>query len=152
MRYSTSTEAGVAKLNMTPMIDIVFQLIAFFMVVINFTEIDQDERIRLPSSQLAQPPKVPPQSPITLQLTSRGTVIFAGEETLPGQNPLLWLKDRLVRERQIIARNPDRSVEEATVIIRADRDAKIGKVQELIMLCQDVGFQKYKLRAKQRSI
>ena len=38
---------------MTPMIDMTFQLIAFFMVLINFTEADQNQAINLPSSELA---------------------------------------------------------------------------------------------------
>ena len=84
MRYSKAT-AGVTKPDMTPMIDIVFQLIAFFMLVINFTKVDQNELIRLPASELAKPPEAPPESPITLQLTSRGSVIFGGEETPRGQ-------------------------------------------------------------------
>lgn len=37
-----------AEGDMTPMIDMTFQLIAFFMVLINFAEGDQDQRIKLP--------------------------------------------------------------------------------------------------------
>ena len=37
---------------MTPMIDVTFQLIAFFMFVLNFSEVDQDQRINLPLSEL----------------------------------------------------------------------------------------------------
>ena len=152
MRYSKSTSSGVAKPDMTPMIDIVFQLIAFFMLVINITHVDQNELIRLPASRLAKPPKAPPQSPITLQLTQQGTVIFGGEETPPGQDAMLWLRPMLLRERQIIDHTPDRTVADATIIIRADRSAKTGKVQELIQVCQDpaIAFQKFKLRAKQQ--
>ncbi len=153
MRYSKAT-AGVTKLDMTPMIDIVFQLIAFFMLVINFTKVDQNELIRLPASELAKPPEAPPESPITLQLTSQGSVIFGGEQTPRGQDAILWLRPRLLRERQIIARTPGRKVAEATIIIRADRNAETGKVQELMQLCQEraIGFQKFKLRAKQERL
>lgn len=154
MRYFKSAASGVAKPDMTPMIDIVFQLIAFFMLVINITKVDQNELIRLPTSELAKPPDSPPESPITLQLTRQGTVIFSGEETPPDQDPLLWLKPKLLRQRQIIAQTPGRSVAEATVIIRADRNAQTGKVQELMQLCQEraIGFQKFKLRAKQERL
>jgi biopolymer transport protein ExbD len=34
-----------------------------------------------------------------------------------------------------------------TVIIRADSGAKTGRVQELIEICQNVGFEKFALRA-----
>ncbi|TSA08111.1 MAG: biopolymer transporter ExbD, partial [Planctomycetaceae bacterium] len=66
-------------IDMTPMIDMTFQLIAFFMFVINFTEAEQDERIQLPSSQLAKPTEGTIETPITLQLTNSGLVVYAGE-------------------------------------------------------------------------
>ena len=39
---------------MTPMIDVTFQLIAFFMFVLNFSEVDQDQRINLPLQRAGQ--------------------------------------------------------------------------------------------------
>jgi biopolymer transport protein ExbD len=151
MKFSKRMTFGIARPEMTPMIDIVFQLIAFFMLVINFTKVDQSELIHLPKSELAKPPDAPPQSPITLQLTSLGTVIFGGEQSPPEEDPILWLRPRLRRERGIIAADPNSSVAEATVIIRADRDARTGVVQELMQLCQERGieFRKFNLRAKQ---
>ena len=44
------TSVNLVEGDLTPMIDMTFQLIAFFMVLINFTEADQDERIKLPDS------------------------------------------------------------------------------------------------------
>ena len=51
------------------MIDVTFQLIAFFMFVLNFTEVDQDQRVNLPLSELARPPDVAYDEPLTIQLT-----------------------------------------------------------------------------------
>ena len=62
-----------AEGDMTPMIDMTFQLIAFFMVLINFAEGDQDQRIKLPSSELAKPPEGAAEAPLILQLTKDGT-------------------------------------------------------------------------------
>ena len=50
-----SNGPAVVENDMTPMIDVTFQLITFFMFVLNFSEAEQDERIQLPSSQLAKP-------------------------------------------------------------------------------------------------
>ena len=44
------------EIDMTPMIDIVFQLITFFMVISNFDQNQADERVTLPRDQLAKPP------------------------------------------------------------------------------------------------
>jgi biopolymer transport protein ExbD len=135
---------GIAEGDMTPMIDMTFQLIAFFMVLVNFAEVDQNERIRLPSSELAKPPDAPTKQPITLQLTKKGTVLMGGEErSIPGLKPLL------LREKQVLEAMPNVGYRDATIVIRADRTAKTGRVQEVIKVCQETGFEKFVLRAKQ---
>ncbi len=144
MRYATKRSAPAAECDMTPMIDLTFLLIAFFMVLINFAEADQNERIRLPSSELAKPPDGL-EAAITLQLTRLGTVLFAGEETT-----VEALRPTLLAERQVIDATPGRSAARVTVVIRADKDAQAGLVQELIQVCQETGFEKFALRAKQR--
>jgi len=136
--------APFAKGDMTPMIDMTFQLIAFFMVLINFAEADQNQRIHLPDSVLAKPPEAPLENAITLQLTKEGSVILGGEEY-----PLTAMAGPLLRESQVM-RARGKSPSKATVIIRADSDAKTGRVQELIKVCQDTKFEKFALRAKQK--
>jgi biopolymer transport protein ExbD len=143
MRFTKHSMAQ-AEMDMTPMIDVTFQLIAFFMFVLNFTEVDQDQRINLPLSELARPPEVAYDQPLTINLTQAGTVLFAGNElSLDG------LKSALLREAQIIKLNPKKKVSDVVVIIRADRSAKTGKVQEIIQRCQQAEFDSFALRGKQ---
>ena len=130
------------EIDMTPMIDMTFQLITFFMFVMNFSEAEQDDRIQLPLSQLAKPVDGPVDKPITLQLTSKGSVIYAGE--------MVGLRDiggYLEREKSIIM-DAGKEPNAATVIVRADGDSKTGEVQEIIKICQEKGFEKFALRAK----
>lgn len=136
--YSVSAEA-----DMTPMIDMTFQLIAFFMVLINFSESDQDQRIKLPSSELAKPPDAPLESPLTLQLSEEGLVLFGGDKVRVDE-----MGSRLQTERNVIERQ-GKNVGDASVIIRADAKTKTGLVQELIKQCQQRGFEKFALRVKQ---
>jgi len=143
MRFKKPSEA-LHEGDMTPMIDMVFQLIAFFMVLINFSEVDQNELIRLPSSELAIPPKSPVPSPITIQVTRGGTAILGGDEV-----GVLALGRLLTVERQVLDR-VGKSAKEATIIIRADGDTQVGIVQEVIEVCQETGFEKFSLRAKQQ--
>jgi biopolymer transport protein ExbD len=143
MRYASHSIAQ-AEMDMTPMIDVTFQLIAFFMFVLNFSEVDQDQRINLPLSELARPPDVAYEEPITLQLTSNETIIFGGDELTRDE-----LASALKREAQIIKAHPEKKVEDVTVIIRADRLAETGKVQELIQLAQEAEFDTFALRGKQ---
>jgi biopolymer transport protein ExbD len=143
MRYAIHAPV-TAEMDMTPMIDVTFQLIAFFMFVLNFSEVDQDQRINLPLSELARPPEVAYDEPITIQLTDDESIIFAGDILTPA-----GLKSALLREAQIIKAHPDKKVSDVTVIIRADRFAKTGKVQEIIKLCQEAEFDTFALRGRQ---
>ena len=146
MRYAAERGAPPAKAEMTPMIDMTFQLIAFFMVVVNFSEADQNERIKLPLSELAKPPEAAVETPITLQMTDEGTVIFGAKEVAVSQLPA-----ELLREKQVLEATGTKSARQATIIIRADRAAMTGQVQEVIEVCQKTGFEKFALRAKQES-
>jgi biopolymer transport protein ExbD len=136
-------DAAPPEMDMTPMIDMTFQLICFFMVALSFDEADRSEKVRLPSSELAKPAEAAFELPITLQLTSEGTVIYAGEELA-----LANLGSRLVAEVQVMERL-GKKPSDATVIIRADGDAPTGKVQELIQACQERRFEVFALRARQ---
>lgn len=139
VRHSTNIVEG----DMTPMIDMTFQLIAFFMVLINFSQGEQNERILLPDSQLARPPEGPLESPITLHLTKEGTVIIGGEEvSISGLGPYLSREANVLRIK-------GKPVSDASVIIRGHKDARTGKVQELIKECQKNSFEKFALRAKE---
>ena len=137
-------DAAPPEMDMTPMIDMTFQLIAFFMIALNFSAAEQDERIRLPASVLAIPPEGALEEPLTLQLTDHDTVLLAGVEVALDE-----LRTSLRREAQVMERL-DKKVTDATVIIRADASAKTGKVQDLIRLCQETGFERFTLRAKQK--
>lgn len=143
MKLTKKSKAKQAECDMTPMIDMTFQLIAFFMVLINFTDTQQDQRINLPSSALAKPPDAPFEEPLYVQLTKKNVVLFAGNEvSIEGLGTLL------TRERQVIERNPEKSISMVTIIIRADGAAETGQVQEIIKVCQDKGFEKFALRAQ----
>jgi biopolymer transport protein ExbD len=143
MRYAKHSTAQ-AEMDMTPMIDVTFQLIAFFMFVLNFSEVDQDQRVNLPLSELARPPDVAYDEPLTVQMTDNEQIIFAGDYLSPD-----GLKAALLREAAIIKTHPTKKVEDVTIIIRADRHAKTGKVQEIIKLCQEAEFDTFALRGKQ---
>jgi biopolymer transport protein ExbD len=130
------------EVDMTPMIDVTFQLITFFMFVMNFSEAEQDERIQLPLSQLAKPVEGVLEAPITLQLTADGRVIYAGELVAVAD-----IGGRLEREKALLVES-GREPELATIIVRADAQAKAGDVQQVIKSCQERGFERFALRAE----
>lgn len=136
--------AGAPQGDLTPMIDMTFQLIAFFMVLINFTEADTNERIKLPTSEIVKPPDGPLEEPIFLHLTKEGTVILGGVE-----RSIDAAKANLVIEANILKRK-DLSPSDATVIIRGDADVAAGDVQKLVQICQEAEFETFALRAEEK--
>jgi biopolymer transport protein ExbD len=143
MRLKPKRSTASAEPDMTPMIDMTFQLIAFFMVLLNFGETELDARIKLPSSQLAKPPEEAFDYPLVVQLTRDDQVIFGGEVM-----PIAGLSQPLILEARYLkldGRTPD----DATIVIRADAEAKGGVVQEVMQKCQENGFDNFALRAKQ---
>ncbi len=143
MRFKRPSSVGPGG-DMTPMIDMTFQLIAFFMVLINFTEADQNERIKLPTSELVKPPDAPLETPIFLHVTAEGTVIIGGLETT-----IEGVKSNLIVEANILKRKKS-SPAEATVIIRGDASVPAGRIQQLVQICQEAEFENFALRAEEK--
>lgn len=133
-------------IDMTPMIDMTFQLIAFFMILIKFSDADVDQSVQLPSSELAKAPDAAAKHPLTVNINKNGSVICAGQVY---ENPDA-LKPLLNNEKYVLE-NKHVSASAATVIIRAHQDAATGVVQATIKVCQEVGFEKFVLRAKEKT-
>ena len=127
---------------MTPMIDMTFQLITFFVFTLNFSTAVQDDRVQLPTSQLAKPAEGPSVEPITLQLMNDGRVIYSGEPIA-----LQDVGGYLENEKRVMI-SASKEPSSATIIVRADGRSKTGDVQEMIKVCQEKGFERFVLRAE----
>ena len=148
-------EMGFTEPDMTPMIDIVFQLLTFFMIAINFENTKADERVKLPRDMLAKPPEVKPEHELVLNFGYERDK--KGVRT-PNQAPTVFYNEKhvevaqltpdLEQEKRVMeAMHGKDVVAKATVLIRADSEVPTGLVQQLIKKCQDNGFTKFSLRA-----
>jgi biopolymer transport protein ExbD len=131
--------------DLTPMIDMTFQLIAFFMLIINFSEVEKSEEINLPMSELARPPEEPPPFKITLNLKSDGSVSHF-ENVISSIDVIRPILTREIRT----ARGQGIPVSEINVIIRADMDARTGDVQRLMNKCKAEQLENFSLRVIER--
>ena len=145
MRFNRSRKTELLEGDLTPMIDMTFQLIAFFMIIMNFSKVDRAEEIELPRSQMAIPPDSIPDYQIILNLDVDGTV-KSGGNAYPSVSAL-----KSFLKRQISAAERDRvAPEDISTIIRAHENTPTGKVQELIQLCQDNKLANFILRVKEK--
>ena len=144
MRLNKKKPEGVLEGDLTPMIDMTFQLIAFFMVLINFSQSEQDDRVQLPESELAKPAEGPLDYPITLHLMKSGDEVVMGGQLIPIPSLGVYLSKEIT-----VISDEGLAISDATIVIRAHKDAPTGKVQALIAECQKNSFEKFALRAKE---
>lgn len=124
MKLPKYAQRGSLDFNMTPMIDVTFQLIIFFLVSNTMTRQEAQVAMQLPqATQGRDEPDVAGRR-ITVNLTSDGRLLVAGEaiddETL-GR--------RLAAER--------RTSDEFEVRIRCDRRVEYGRVKPVLRCCRD---------------
>ncbi len=140
------------NLDMTPMINVTFQLIAFFMFVLNVDDAEQHQAIRLPASDLAKPPEKVTRTVFTVHVTrpegdGKSYVYFANRKLAVGSDDL---KAAIQKERTILGferRTPgDPNV---VVLVRGDSLARSGEVQRVVEQWQEAGFVHFALRARQ---
>jgi biopolymer transport protein ExbD len=132
------------EFDMTPMIDMAFQLISFFMLIINFSETESSQDLQLPLSEIVKPPDTPPPYKIILNIDRDNLIKFG---TMPGVQ-LDALRPIIVREIAAAARM-DVPADEINVIIRADKDVRTGLVQELMNACKRERLESFSLRVSE---
>ncbi len=142
-----------AEPNLTPLLDVVFQLITFFMLVINFSSENYDQRVRLPVAESARPMDEEQQvmeDRLVLNVDSDGHLLIGGEvqplhqalQTIKHQADLVRLNVKAAG----IKLDSGGSLP-TTIIFRAHRDATFGTIIPLIRGCQSNGFRKFALKA-----
>jgi len=122
--------ANSAQLALTPMIDIVFLLLIFFLVTSRFSEEEQQLDVELPSASEALPASIQPDE-IVINIDAQGRYYIDGRF-----RPVEQIEP-LLRRAQI--NNPLTQ----TVVIRADKRADWDHVLTVFNLCKKVGITEY---------
>jgi biopolymer transport protein ExbD len=123
------------------MIDMVFQLVAFFIMIMNFSEVEKSADIQLPLSTIVKPPEVIPPYKIILNVEDTGMIKFG---TFPSVQ-LNAIRPILIREVGAASRL-NVPPEKISVIIRADMNVKTGLVQELMDACKNEKLESFSMR------
>jgi biopolymer transport protein ExbD len=141
-----------AEPNLTPMLDMVFQLITFFMLCINFTRDNYDQRIRLPVAGSALPVDASRagEDRLVLNIDRDGRLLLNGQAyDTDGAIRQIDIQAQIVR---LSAKVAGLKIDAAqglptTVVIRADRDTSFAQLYRLFTQCQDKGFRKFEFKA-----
>jgi biopolymer transport protein ExbD len=138
-----------AEPNLTPLLDMVFQLITFFMLVINFKGASLDLSLKLPVLGSARPlERTGKIEPIVLNVDSDGNVRAYGAAVNLEQH--IEHEARLHKIQLGLSGAEAKGDLPATVIIRADRNTPFRLVNHVITVCQDNGYRQFSLSAMTR--
>ena len=131
--------------NLTPLLDLVLQLVMFFMLVTHFVNEELSDRIKLPIASQAKPLTAADTNFMYLNVDKNGRIIVPIGEPKTSD-------DEIKTYLRLAARNHSlgekKAFEEVTVIIRADRDARFINIHRTMMAIKAVGFKKLQLRAE----
>ena len=126
MRIRTDETIDEAALNLTPMIDVVFLLLVFFMVATTFLDPEREIDVDLPTADSAGAVERPPEE-VVITVTSDGAVVVRGEP-----RDAQALLDLL---RAAAQRDP-----ETPVTIRGDREARHAAIVGVMDACGTAGL------------
>lgn len=124
MNFRHGSETADVRIELTPLIDVVFQLLIFFLLTSSFVA-ERAFEVELPEGQ--EEAKVPKEEDVvTVTIASDGAITHAGRAV-----SLVQLKEVI---RQAGARQGGTSV-----LIRGDRAASHGRVVEVMDLAHGLG-------------
>ncbi len=128
MKPPQGPRSGSLEFNMTPMIDVVFLLIIFFLLSSHLAQQETQWELRLPEATTGQDPPEPVQRRVVVNVLPEGTALVAGEPISP-----LRFQALLVQERR---RANGGKVE---VLFRTDRQVPYRVVEPLLVACARAG-------------
>jgi biopolymer transport protein ExbD len=137
--------------NLTPLLDMVFQLITFFMLVINFKDAALDQSLQLPVLGSARPLDTKGQEDLlVLNIDRDGKLKVYGTVREVGA----YIADEARQEQNRLKSKgtPLKPGEElpTMVVIRADRATPFKQLNEIIKTCQNHDYRKFALKAMNR--
>jgi len=127
MTVAIKKSTALNKLNLTPMIDVVFQLLIFFLVATRFEEEEREIDLQIPQADEAMARIAKPKE-LFVNVDQAGKVIVNGRQ--------LSHDDLLVQLRQAQTNNPGRQ----TVVVRGDKRCPWEHIMAVRNLCAKAGI------------
>jgi len=130
MAVKLNKGTALALLDLTPMIDMVFNLLLYFMVVSHFANEERTLKVELPTGSMAMPLTAKPKELfVNIDQTGR---YYVGVRRLDERELARYL-------RQAAIDNPTNQ----TVVIRGDKRCPWNFVATAMRLCNEAGIRDY---------
>jgi biopolymer transport protein ExbD len=113
------------SIEITPVIDMVFLLLIFFLVATTYQQSEREMQIALPEAEAAGPISAVLRE-IVINIGADGSVVVGGAETsLDGLRAIV---------SEAVERNPEQKVS-----VRGDREASYGVIARVLDVCKGAG-------------
>ncbi len=148
---ASSSELTLAQPNLTPLLDMVFQLITFFMLVINLKEASLDLDLQLPVLGSARPVETKGEEDLlVLNIDLEGRLKVYG--STPDVGTYIAAEAKQEEARMKAKNKAFKSGDElaTTVVIRADKSTPFKRLNDIIKICQKYNYRKFALKALNR--
>jgi biopolymer transport protein ExbD len=139
-----------ANPNLTPLLDVVLQLITFFMMLVHFgTRLEgSTTAVRLPVAPAALPGSDLTIDRLAVVLDARGRLRVGGQVRDEAAAAAWWAEQAKARRAGLETLGEAGAAAEdlpTVVILRADRTASFGAVRRTLTAAQDQGFAHFSL-------
>jgi len=129
-KHHMEFEHGLKQIDIAPLIDMVFQLLIFFMLTSNFV-IQPGIRVNLPRA-------------VTSELIKEETleILISAENIVYLNGRVTTIQDLKATIKKIAKKNP-------TLLIKSDKRASLGRVVEIWDICRDLGVSQVNIATNQ---
>ena len=136
--------------NLVPLLDLVLQLIMFFIMVVNFVTEQVNKGINLPSAQTARPmDNKKGVGALFLNIDHKGHLTVLDREKPLVTIPEIRLYLQTVyNDAKRLAESLGEKEVGVVVVIRADAGSDYFNVYYMMRMCKEVGFRRLQLRAE----
>lgn len=126
----TKLEHGLGQIDIAPLIDVIFQLLIFFMLSSSFT-FQSGISVKLPKA-------------VTSDIIKEDNLIV----TITSEN-IIYLSGTVVTLKELEQRLGHPSIKERSLLIKADRRASVGRIVDIWDICRNLDIKRINIATHQ---
>jgi len=126
----TKLEHGLGQIDIAPLIDVIFQLLIFFMLSSSFT-FQSGINVKLPKA-------------VTSDIIKEENLIV----TITSEN-IIYLNGAVTTLKELKRRLSQPNIKDHPLLIKADRRASVGRIVDIWDLCRNLGIERINIATNQ---
>ena len=142
MSISKSTGQEEIEIDMTPMIDVTFLLLIFFVIISTLTRMETEAEVELPLAGQAEVEEAPDMDQLVINIEKDGDIYIIGQKRSEAQ------VSQILSNEARKSLDPSDGFSTRSVVIRGHEQLKYSKIQWLMKECLNSRIWKLHMAAK----